>query len=249
MPEFLKWIILFGVGLFAGFINVMAGGGSTITMPMMIFLGLDAATANGTNRVALLIQNIAAISSFHKGKGYRFKTVLFYAVWTLPGAVIGALAAVRIENDLFEKILGVVIIGVMTTVLLPQKKTLHNADDSANSTWLIYPALFAIGFYGGFIQAGVGFLFMAALLHILKLDLIKVNMVKVFIIFVYTIPAIFIFAVSGHINVIYAAALAAGNASGAWWAAKLAIKKGENIIRLVLFIAVLAMALKLFGIF
>ena len=249
MPEFLKWIILFGVGLFAGFINVMAGGGSTITMPMMIFLGLDAATANGTNRVALLIQNIAAISSFHKEKGYRFKTVLFYAAWTLPGAIIGALAAVRIENALFEKILGVVIIGVMGTVLFPQKKPLQDPDDSLKKKWLIYPALFAIGFYGGFIQAGVGFLFMAALLHILKLDLIKVNMYKVFIIFVYTIPAIFIFAASGHIDIVYALALAAGNASGAWWAAKLVIKKGENIIRIVLFFAGLAMALKLFGIF
>ena len=249
MPEFLKWMLLFGVGLLAGFINVMAGGGSTITMPTMIFLGLDAATANGTNRVALLIQNIAAISSFHKGKGYRFKTVLFYALWTLPGAVIGAIAAVRIENALFEKILGVVIIGVMGTVLFPQKKPPQKPDGASKNKWLIYPALLAIGFYGGFIQAGVGFLFMAVLLYILKLDLIQVNMVKVFIIFIYTIPAIFIFAASGHINLIYALALAAGNASGAWWAAKAAIKKGENIIRLVLFFAVLVMAVKLFGIF
>jgi uncharacterized protein len=248
MSEPLKWLLLYSVGVVAGFINVMAGGGSTMTMPILIFLGLDSAAANGTNRVAILIQNIAAISSFQSEKRYQFKTVLKYAAWTLPGAIIGALAAVRIENELFEKILGIVIIGVMFTVLLPQKKAAETPKDAKNA-WMAYPALFGIGFYGGFIQAGVGFLLMAALMHILQLDLIKVNMYKVFIIFIYTIPAILIFALSGNIQIFYALALAAGNATGAWWSAKLAVKKGEKIIRLVLFFVVLAMALKLFDIY
>ncbi len=248
MHEPLKWLLLYGVGVLAGFINVMAGGGSTLTMPTLIFLGLDSAAANGTNRVALFIQNIAAVSSFQAEKNYRFKQVFIYAAWTLPGAVIGALAAVRIEHELFQKILGAVIIGVMLTVLFPQLKS-SQKPDSEKRSWLIYPALFGIGFYGGFIQAGVGFLIMAAFLHILHLDLIRVNMTKVFIIFIYTIPAIIIFALSGNIRIIYALALAAGNASGAWWSAKLAVKKGEKLIRIVLVAAVLAMALKLFEIY
>lgn len=248
MQEPLKWLLLYGVGVIAGFINVMAGGGSTLTMPMLIFLGLDGAAANGTNRVALFIQNIAAISSFQSEKHYHFKTAFKYAAWTLPGAVIGALVAVRIENNLFEKILGIVIIGVMLTVLFPQKKS-NQTDNSEHNNWLVYPALFGIGFYGGFIQAGVGFLIMAALMHILHLNLVRVNMYKVFIIFIYTIPAILIFALSGNIKILYALALAAGNATGAWWSAKLSIKKGEKLVRLVLFFVVLIMALKLFDIF
>ena len=249
MQEPVQWLLLYGVGVLAGFINVMAGGGSTITMPILIFLGLDGATANGTNRVAIIIQNIAAIASFHSEKKYQFITALKYAAWTLPGAVIGALTAVRIDNDLFEKILGVVIIGVMITVLFPQKKISGSLPNSARSRWLVYPALFGIGFYGGFIQAGVGFLIMAALMHILHLNLVKVNMYKVFIIFIYTMPAILIFALSGNIKIIYALALAAGNATGGWWSAKLAIKKGEKLIRVVLIVAVSAMALKLFDLF
>lgn len=244
MDEILKWLLLFAVGAIAGFINIMAGGGSTLTMPTLIFLGLDSALANGTNRVAIFIQNIFAITSFHQEQLYEFKSILKLALWTLPGAVIGALVAVKIDNLLFQRILAFVIIGVVISILIPQPKNRKNSS-SEKKSWLIYPALLGIGFYGGFIQAGVGFLFMASFLHILKFDLVKVNMHKVFIIFIYTIPALFIFALSGNIHLPYALVLAAGNAAGGWWSAKLSVKKGEKIIRIVLFVAVFIMAFKL----
>jgi uncharacterized membrane protein YfcA len=216
-------------------------------MPVLIFLGLDGATANGTNRVALFVQNIFAISSFHGEKKYDLPHVLKYAVWTLPGAIAGALCAVSIEDALFKKILGVVIILVMIAVLIPQSKNPTKAL-MAKRSWLIYPALLGIGFYGGFIQAGVGFFVMAAFTHILHFQLVKVNMHKVFIIFIYTIPALLIFMLSGNVRYTLAIALAVGNALGAWWAAKLSIKKGDKFIRIVLFIIVIFMAIKLFGI-
>lgn len=241
----LQWLLLFGVGAFAGFMNVMAGGGSTITMPILIFLGLDGATANGTNRVALFVQNIFAITSFHGEKKYDLPHVLKYAVWTLPGAVVGAFFAVSIEDHLFKKILGVIIILVMIAVLVPQSKKSAKLQ-TTKQAWLIYPALFAIGFYGGFIQAGVGFFIMAAFTHILHFELVKVNMHKVFIVFIYTIPALLIFIISGNVRYTLALALAAGNALGAWWAAKLSIKKGDKFIRIVLFIIIIFMAIKLF---
>lgn len=247
MSDPLQWLLLFGIGLLAGFMNVIAGGGSTLTMPVLIFLGLDGATANGTNRVALFVQNIFAISSFHGEKKYDLPHVLKYAVWTLPGAIAGALFAVSIEDALFKKILGVVIILVMIAVLVPQSNKSTKAL-TAKRSWLIYPALLGIGFYGGFIQAGVGFFVMAAFTHILHFQLVKVNMHKVFIIFIYTIPALLIFMLSGNVRYTLAIALAGGNALGAWWAAKLSIKKGDKFIRIVLFIIVIFMAIKLFGI-
>ncbi len=246
MEEWLKWLLLFGVGCGAGFINVMAGGGSTITMPILIFLGLDSALANGTNRVAIFIQNISAITSFQREVLYNVKSILKYAVWTLPGAILGALFAVSVEHALFEKILAVVIVGVMITIILPQPK---QKKQRSMPQWLIYPALLGIGFYGGFIQAGVGFMFMAAFIHVLGFDLVRVNRYKVFIILIYTIPALLVFAFSGNINIPYALALAAGNATGGWWSAKLTIKRGESIIRMVLMVVMVLMALKLLDIF
>ncbi|MBN1560705.1 sulfite exporter TauE/SafE family protein [candidate division KSB1 bacterium] len=242
--EILHYLLLFGVGVLTAFMNVLAGGGSVISMPILIFLGLDGAMANGTNRLAICSQNIFAIFSFHGEEKYDIRSALKYSAWTLPGAILGAFFAVNIGDQLFHKVLAVVMIGVMITVLLPPPKGRPSAR-LADKNWLIYPALLAIGFYGGFIQAGVGFFLMAAFTHILHYNLVKVNMVKVFIVFIYTIPALLIFMLSGNIQYTYAIALAAGNAAGGWWSAKLAIAKGEKIIRLVLVLAVIVMSIKL----
>jgi len=249
MNELLKLLLLFSVGSVAGFINVMAGGGSTLTLPALIFLGMESSLANGTNRVAIFIQNISAVISFKQENFSQFKFSLKLAAITLPGAIIGALISVNISNEAFKKILACIMIGIIFTLIIPKSKkdNLKNGEDY--NPWLVYPALFGIGFYGGFIQAGVGFLIMAALHHLVRLNLLHVNMHKVFIISFYTIPAIIIFAVTKNINWIYGLILAGGMAFGAWWAAKLAVKKDEKFIRVILLIAMFIMALKLLKVF
>ncbi len=251
MEEIYKLTLLFLTGSIAGFINIMAGGGSTITLPLLIFFGLDSAMANGTNRIAVFIQNIAAIISFKQEKFAQFKLSFKLSLCTLPGAIIGAIVAVKIGNELFQKILGIVIIGIMITILFPRINRPATSQIYAESynPWLLYPAMLGIGFYGGFIQAGVGFIIMAALLHLMKLDLIRVNMHKVFIVFVFTFPAILIFIFTGNVKWSYALVLSAGNAFGGWWSAKASVKKGEGAIRAVLLIAMLIMALKLLRVF
>lgn len=109
--------------------------------------------------------------------------------------------------------------------------------------------MFGIGFYGGFIQVGIGFILMASLQYLAKLNLVLVNMHKVFIVLIYTAPALLIFIISGNVNWGLGLSLAAGNAFGAWYAAKFAVKKGEKIIKIVLISAILLMALKLFDLF
>lgn len=241
-------LILFGVGTVAGILNVMAGGGSTLTLPTLIFLGLDATVANGTNRIAILVQNISAIYSFKREKFSKFKISFKMGLFTLPGAVLGAIAATKIEGEAFEKILGIVMIGIIITMLIPKKQKFYE-ENIEKVPWLVYLAMFGVGFYGGFIQVGVGFILMAVLHYMLKENLVLVNVHKVFVVFIYTIPAIIIFAVSDSIDWFYGLSLAAGNATGGWWSAKLSVKKGEKIIRWVLLIAILIMSLKLLGLF
>ena len=242
--------MLFLLGSIAGFINVMAGGGSSLTLPILIFLGLDSALANGTNRIAIFIQNISAIISFKQEKFSQFKLSFKLSLLTLPGAIVGAIVAVRISNELFQKILGIVIIGIMVTILFPRLNKRNGMENPESyNPWLLYPALFGIGFYGGFIQVGVGFIIMVVLLHIMKLDLVRVNMHKVFIVFVYTFPAILIFIFTKNVKWSYGLILAAGNAVGAWWSAKISVRKGEKVIRVVLLVAMFIMALKLLNVF
>jgi hypothetical protein len=241
--------MLFFFGSIAGFINVMAGGGSAITLPILIFLGLDSALANGTNRVAILVQNISAVASFKREQVSHFKLSLKLSLFTLPGAIIGAIAAVKIGDELFRNILGGVMIFIVISMLFPKAKNAVHKKFTEKIPWSVYPVMFAIGFYGGFVQVGVGFILMAALHYLLKLELLYVNMHKVFIVFIYTIPAMLIFIFTGNVNWIYGLALAAGNATGAWWSAKVSVKKGDKVIKLVLSAAVLIMAMKLFGLF
>jgi uncharacterized membrane protein YfcA len=240
-------LALFGIGAIAGFFNVFAGGGSTITLPALIFMGLDSTLANGTNRVGIVMQNVAAVLSFRREGQSDARRSLTLAAWTLPGAIAGAAVALRITDALFQRVLGVVMIAVIASMFA--SPTSRTADAAPRRSWLVYPAMFALGFYGGFIQVGVGFAMMAALFHLEGASLVRVNMHKVFIVFVYTLPALAIFAWSGNVDWIIGIVLGAGTSCGAWWGARLAVRRGDRLIRLVLVAAIIVMALKLLGAF
>jgi len=248
MPEYVDFLILFGVGIVAGVMNVLAGGGSSFTLPALIFLGLDSATANGTNRVGILIQSLFATLSFRRENISGLGLSLRLAALTIPGAVIGALIAIRISDVWFERILGLIMIGIIISMLVPQAKY-DITTTEGKKTWIVYPIMFAIGFYGGFVQVGVGFLIMAALYHLLKINLVFVNMHKVFITMIFTIPALLIFMWTDNVDWLLGLSLALGNGLGGWWAARITVKGGERIIRYVMIVAIFIISLKLLGLF
>lgn len=237
-------LLLLGVGVIAGLLNIGAGGGSSLTLPTLIFLGLDSAMANGTNRIALIIQNIFAITGFQQEKQNEFKQSFKYALFTLPGAIAGAVLAVRLSDVWFQRILAVIMVLIVLTLFLPKTKERALAIEEKKS-WMVYLALLGAGFYGGFIQVGVGFILMAILFHLAGLTLIKVNVHKVFIILLYTIPALAIFIYTDNVHWKYGLILAAGNGIGGWISARISVKKGESYIRIVLAIAIAIMAYKL----
>ena len=248
MSDIISVLILFFVGTIAAFINVNAGGGSSLTLPALIFLGLDASVANGTNRIAIIFQNVSAVYSFKKEKYYELKNSLILSLLSLPGAIVGAIFAIKISNEAFEKVLGIIMIVLIITMIIPQKREKKITNDF-KLDWKLFLSMIAIGFYGGFIQVGVGFMIMALLHNVLKLDLIRVNMHKVFIVFVFTIPALLVFILTNNVNWFYGLSLSAGNAFGGWWGAKLSVKKGEKLIKAVLIVSIFIMALKLLNIF
>jgi uncharacterized membrane protein YfcA len=248
MPDILALALLITVGIIAGFLNVTAGGGSTLTLPTLIFLGLDTTIANGTNRIAILLQNISAVQSFKQEKLFDLKTSLILSLFTFPGAIAGALIAVNLNDDLFQTILGIVMIGIIISMIIPKKKSVGN-DSNPKPRLIKYISMLFIGFYGGFIQVGVGFLLMASLQWIMRLNLVMVNMYKVFIVLVYTIPALAIFIYTDNVHWLFGIFLAIGNALGGWWGAKIQVKKGEGVIKIVLVVAIFIMALKLLKVF
>ena len=257
--ELWHYLLLAVLGVIAGTLNVLAGGGSLLTLPAMVFLGLDGAVANGTNRVAILAQNVTAVGGFRSLGFSDMKLSLSLALAALPGGICGALLGTVVRGDLFNRVLGAVLIGVLLLMTVQglrkvksaspigggEIKETENAAPSRRQLILGHLAMVAVGFYGGFIQAGVGFLLMAALSRVVGLDLVRVNMHKVFIVGFFTLAALIIFAARGQVLWIPGLALAVGNSVGGWIGSQLSVLKGERWIRNTLYAALFLMAIKL----
>jgi hypothetical protein len=237
---------LAAVGFVSGFLNILAGGGSLLTLPLLIFLGLPATVANGTNRVGILCQNLFALRSFRRHGVLPLKLALICTVPSLIGSLIGALLAVQIDERLFQRLLAGIMIGVLVIILIDPAKRLQGQERHFTPLRLAFllVSFFLIGIYGGFVQAGVGFLILPALL-IHGFDLVRTNAVKIFVILAFTVPALAIFVWHGQVDWLLGLVLAAGNASGGWVASHLAVKKGHHWIKRFVSATVLLLAIKL----
>ncbi len=241
--ELWQLFLLAGVGVFSGFLNVIAGGGSLLALPVLIFMGLPGNVANGTNRVAIVAQNASAFTSFFS-KGYsELRTMLTLALCAVPGAAMGAYLGTQVSGELFNRILG----GLMIVLLILMSRKPRDAEEIDKPRRLVlgHVLMVAVGFYGGFIQAGVGFFVMAVLYRVVGLDLVRVNAYKVFIIGIYTLVALAIFADKGLVLWIAGASLAVGTTIGGWVGAHYTIKRGERLIRVVLNAVLIIMAVRL----
>lgn len=239
---------LLGAGVAAGFINVLAGGGSLITMPLLIFLGLPANTSNGTARVAIFVQNLSAMARYRRAGRLDLSMLARLAPAALIGALCGAALAHYIGDAGFKRVLGWVMLGCAVLVVLNPKAAIVRAAEGTRRDLRaarVWPVLFVIGFYGGLVQAGVGYLILAGLTMALGLELVEANILKVVIVFVYTPIALAVFFWQGQVQLWPGLVLACGQAAGAWVAASLALEKGAGLIRLMLAVVVLLSAIKL----
>lgn len=243
-----KIFVILAAGISAGFINTMAGGGSLITLPLLIFLGLPAAVANGTNRAALLVENITAVINF-RDKGYfDYKFGLILALPAVIGSLIGAQIAVSISEQLFNQILAFIMFIMLILILWNPAKNLKIREKNLSKERKIIAGFvfFLIGIYGGFMQAGVGIIIIAALSLLTGFSLVKINSIKVFVVAIYIFSSLSIFVFNGKVDGEIALLLALGNGSGSFLASTLAVEKGEKLIKVVLTIAVIFMASYLF---
>lgn len=251
MIDWLELIALVVGGFCAGLINVIAGNGSAITLPLLMWVGLDANAANATNRVGALFQTTSAISSLPKTM--RVKYMIRQSYFIIPpiiiGAIIGANLAVDIPETFMRASIGTIMIGLLITMLSNPKKWLIPTDGMVKKkTPKIWFAYLGLGLYGGFIQMGFGIFFLSISVLMAKYALKDGNIMKLFTAFLMTIPSFFIFALSGSIDWVYGLTLAAGTASGARFGAKKVVQhpKANAITRKVLIAVILVAIVKMF---
>lgn len=249
--EWYMVLALIGTGLAAGFINTNAGGGSMLTLPLLMFLGLPANVANGTNRIAILLQNVIGVSTFRQKKVLDVKNDYRLAIPAVVGSIIGALFAAEINVAMLEDIIAGLMVGMLFLVLLkPNAWVKQQAGEVvAKPSVLQYVIFFGIGLYGGFIQMGVGFFLLAGLVLGSGYDLVKANAVKVFIVLIYTVFSLGIFIWHQQVDIVAGLILAAGNMAGAWFGVHFSVKGGAKYVRYILILALVIVILNLFGVF
>ena len=247
--EWYMILALIGTGLAAGFINTNAGGGSMLTLPLLMFLGLPANVANGTNRIAILLQNVIGVNTFRQKKVLDIKNDYRLAIPAVAGSVIGALFAAEINVKMLEDIIAGLMVAMLFLVLLKPNAWVKKQAGAVNAkpSVLQYVIFFGIGLYGGFIQMGVGFFLLAGLVLGSGYDLVKANAVKVFIVLIYTVFSLGVFVFHQQVDIIAGLILAAGNMAGAWLGVHFSVKGGAKYVRYVLILALVIVILNLFG--
>ena len=239
----LEGIVLIAAGAAAGFINALAGGGSAITIPILTELvGIN--TANGTNRVAILLANLTAIAGYQKGEAVPWRRVSVLLLPTVIGAAAGAWLSTITPPDVLRMVFAAVLLLVAASVVVRPSRWLEDREAVLHEPWRSI-VFFGIGFYGGFVQAGVGFILLAGLVLGAGMNLVNGNAAKVVLIAAYSPIAILLFARASQVDLAIGAVLSVGQMSGAWAGSRLAVLKGAAWIRWVLVAAALVAAARL----
>ncbi len=245
--EWTGYPLLFLAGCVAGMVNVIAGGGSFLTLPILMFLGLPAGVANGTNRVGILIQNIGAVWTFDRSGVLDRRSLTWAAAPATLGAAVGTWAALLVSDVAFKRILAALMVGVSLWTLWnhgEKKGRRQPSKESVARSLAVAAAFFAVGIYGGFVQAGVGFFVLAAT-SMAGLDLVRGNAVKVLSILCFTVLSLTIFAFNGRVEWRTGLVLAAGTVLGGVAGARLTVLKGHRWVRGVVTATMILFALKL----
>lgn len=248
--EWAAHLLLFGAGAVAGTLNVIAGGGSFLTLPVMIFVGLPPTVANGTNRIAILVQNVGAVWGFERYRVMDWAWLRSAALPALAGALLGARAAVEIGDVLFQRVLAALMVVASVWILWNPLGRRTAGDgrtlraDGRLARVGLGAGFFAAGLYGGFVQAGVGFLILAVTTAG-GLDLVRGNALKVLLVLCYTPVALALFGLFGKVDWVAGGALAAGNLAGGLLGVRLTVLKGHAWVRRVVTAAIIAFAIKL----
>lgn len=250
MPEPVLWGIVFGSGIAAGAVNTVAGGGSLLTLPIfMLLVGMPAPIANGTSRVAVLVQSMAAAATYRRSRVGGASFAWRAAPPMCLGSLGGAWLATQFSPGHLQAVMGVVFLLCVPLVLFSQRMSQSSDEPRQVSFVLVALAAFVVGLYSGFLQAAVGLPILLLLVWGLGMGAVEANHTKVLLIGASMIVSLAVFARAGQVDLRYGAIAAAGQALGAFVGARLVIKRGLTAIRWALAITIVASALKMLGAF
>ncbi len=240
-------ILLVFTGILVGFINTLAGGGSSVLYPILIFMGMPIHLAIGTSRVGFVAQGIFSVAGF-KSKGvFLFPFNVYAAVSAAFGGILGAWISLQVSNRNMTKILALVMLMIAVLILIQSKIKKKNNFARITGKWLYlsFIVYFIIGIYGGFIQAGMGFMIILAGTLVNHFNLTQANSVKALIVLIITIPTLYMFYTKGFVNWEAGFAIAIGTSLGSWLTSRWSVQVNEKIIRSIISVIIVLLSIKL----
>lgn len=242
MDPIFYYIILVVTGLVAGVINTLAGGGSNLTVPALMIMGMPADVANATNRLGVGLQCVVGVRGFNRHGKLDLTDAVPIVGMTLGGGLVGALAASYLPNTYLKPVLlgamvtmALIILIRPSVVMAEDGEPVMQLSERPRAKWI----LFVAGIYGGFVQAGVGFMLIAAIAGTLRYDLVRTNALKMLCTIGFTLLALSVFIIRGQVQWVPGLVLACGTMIGAHYAVKLAIKVSQKTLKWFLFVMTL----------
>lgn len=243
IEELTLYVVVVIAGVAAGFINTVAGGGSLLTLPALMLLGLPASVANGTNRLSVLTQSVSGALAFKRAGKLEHEALGPVVIPTVLGGACGAFVASRAPEQVLEPVLLGTMIG-MAVVMVVRPKLVAPDEGEGPVTWRERPlalvGMFGAGLYGGFVQAGVGFVLLGVLGGLFRYDVVRANALKLVCITFFGVVALAIFAHAGQVDWIPAAVLAVATVAGSQLGVRFAVKTSPRVLRGIVLVTVVA---------
>lgn len=246
------FLLLFFGGLFAGIINTLAGNGSAITLSLLFLFGLNANVANATNRVGVFLQTIVAVLALKKDNATKklFRQSAWFLIPSFVGSIIGAWIAIDIDETILKTTIGVLMLIILGSMFYSPKRWATDTIDKNRKTPLNFILFFGLGFYSGFVQMGMGLVFLSIMILVAQYSLKDANIIKQFLVLALVAPAFLVFAFSGQINWKLGLFIASGQTIGAFIASRFLLQNdaAQKWIRYLLMIILVVAAIRLLGI-
>jgi uncharacterized membrane protein YfcA len=244
-------ILYLVIGLIGGIVNSLASGASVFILSILLFMGLPANVANGTNCLGIFLQNLTGCITFFRSKLLDVRESLRYMVPSIAGSLIGVNIAIDLKPALLDAILGSVMVVMLVLILLKTgRKTGRPLLQHPFGPLLTFLIFFAIGIYSGFIPAGIGLIVMVVLSKISSLTMLRASAVKMSITLMNVTPVFLVFIYHGHVDWLIALWLAGGQVLGAWFAGKYLVRlpHANIMVKWLLVVMILVSIFKVFGI-
>lgn len=240
-------ILLLVSGVIVGIINTLGGGGSVISMALFMAMGLPVNVANGTNRIAVVLQNLSSTLTFIRKRMLDIKSGLLLSIPAIIGNILGSMVAMEVDDTTFRICLSVVLAVILVYLIFDRQRPHLHTGHSLTIRWWYYIWFLIVGFYGGYIYIGLGFLILAVTIWTMKLDIITANVLKGCVIFLSTPFALAVFMINGQVDYGVGLLHGAGNIIGAVMASHWAIGWGVKFVKVFTLVVIVVSFIDLIG--